>query len=230
MSRVAVVWTNRPFRQIILAHVGYMIGVGSVLVTTAYFARQVLHMSDAWLGWFFLCKTVGNLASVPVWLWLSKRFDKKRTYLAALVVFGLLNLSWIFAAAGEPIPVMFLRNFLIGCAMAGNVMLSYSVITDVMRHDSQTTGLHREGAFSGIVSFVDKAFQAAGVAIVGYLLSSMGYRSSEHGAHIQQSASALTAIYIGFSVIPALAALACILAMAGYDLKRTDFQATGPAD
>jgi GPH family glycoside/pentoside/hexuronide:cation symporter len=221
-QRLATAWGNKPFRRIIVAHIGNMTGVGAVLVSTAYFSRQVLHMSDAWLGWFFLCKTLGNLASVPVWLWLSKRFDKKRTYIAALVAFGLLNLSWVFAGVGEPIAMMFARNFLIGFAMSGNVMLSYSVFTDVMRYDTIRTGMHQEGVLSGIASFVDKTFQAAGVALVGYLLSSMGYVSSQHGVHLHQSAGAVTAIYIGFSITPAVAALVGIVAMWGYSLKQAD--------
>jgi GPH family glycoside/pentoside/hexuronide:cation symporter len=222
--RIALAWGNKPFRQVIQAHVGFQIGVGAVMVCTAYFSRQVLHVSDVWLGSFFLAKTVGNLVSVPMWLRVAKRFDKKRAYIASLAAYGLLNLSWLFAGPTEPMVLMFGRMFLIGIAMGGCILLSYSVITDVIRYDTLRTGMRQEGTFSGIVSFVDKAFQAAGVALVGFLLSSMGYVASVHGAHVQQSASAIRAIYIGFSAIPALAALVCIAAMLGYNLKQEDLQ------
>ena len=223
-QRIALAFGNKPFIHILMAHMGFQIGVGAVMVCTAYFSRQVLHVSDLWLGSFFLSKTVGNLVSVPFWLWLSRRVGKKNAYLAALAVYGLLNLSWMFAGASEPMPIMFARMFAIGICMGGCILLSYSVITDVIRYDSQRTGLRQEGTFSGVVSFVDKAFQAAGVAIVGYLMGSMGYIATTHGAHVQQPHSAITAIYIGFSVAPALAALLCILAMLGYRLKAEDFQ------
>jgi GPH family glycoside/pentoside/hexuronide:cation symporter len=223
--RVALAWDNKPFRLVILAHIGFQIGVGAVLVTTAYFSRQVLHVSDVWLGAFFLSKTIGNLVSVHPWLWIAKRFDKKATFVASLIAYGLLNLSWMVAGAGEPMAVMFGRMFLIGVAMGGCILMQSAVIADVIRYDSVRTGLNQGGTFSGVASFVDKSFQAAGVALVGYLLSSMGYVATTHGAHVQQSPSAITAIYIGFSVIPAVAACACVLAMWGYRLKREDFEA-----
>ena len=52
----------------------------------------------------------------------------------------------------------------------------------------------------------------------------MGYLSSSKGIQTEQPATAITAIYIGFSAIPACAALACILAMVGYNLKQADFE------
>ncbi len=222
--RFTVAWDNKPFRRVILAHVGFQIGVGAVMVCTAYFSRQVLKVSDVWLGSFYLAKTVGNLVSVPMWLWVAKRIDKKHAYLAALGIYGVLNLSWLFAGPTEPTVLMFGRMFAIGLAMGGCVLLSYSILTDVIRYDTLRTGLRQEGAFSGVVSFVDKTFQAAGVALVGYLLSSMGYLSSTKSVQTEQPASAITAIYIGFSAIPACAALACILAMIGYNLKQADFE------
>ncbi|MET0136986.1 MAG: MFS transporter [Sphingobium sp.] len=217
------VWQNRPFRAIIQAHVGFQIGVGAVMVCTAYFSRHVLHVSDVWLGSFLLAKTVGNLASIPFWLWMERRIDKKKAYFAALAAYGLLNLTWLLAGPSEPLPLLFLRMFLIGIAMGGCILLSYSIITDVIRYDSAQRK-SQEGLLSGVVSFIDKTFQAVGVAIVGWLLSSMGYVATMRGAASVQPASATTAIYIGFSLIPALAAAACLVAMLGYDLKREDFE------
>jgi GPH family glycoside/pentoside/hexuronide:cation symporter len=223
--RASLVWANKPFRLIVVSHVGFQIGVGAVLVCTAYFTRQVLHLSDIWLGSFYLFKTIGNLVSVPLWFWLSKRFDKKAAYMASLIAYGLFNLSWLLAGPGEPPVLMFARMFLIGVAMGGCILLSASIITDAIRYDAVRTGTSQQGVFSGITTFVDKTFQSAGVALVGYLLSSMGYVSSTHGVHIQQPHSAMTAIYIGFSVMPALAAVVCIVAMSGYRLTERDFAA-----
>ncbi len=223
--RLALAWANTPFRLVVLSHIAFQIGVGGVTVSTAYFSRHVLHLSDVWLGSFYLAKVAGNLVAVPIFLRLARRLDKKWTYIAALIAYGLLNLSWVFAGPGEPIVLMFARLFAIGIAMGGALLLSYSILTDVIRYDTLRTGMRQEGVFSGVTSFIDKAFQAAGVAFVGYLLSSMGYLSSLHGAQVQQPASAVTAIYIAFSAIPGTAALVCVLAMLGYRLKESDLTA-----
>jgi len=216
-------WQNRPFRAIIFSHVGFQVGVGAVMVCTAYFSRQVLHVSDVWLGNLLLAKTTGNVVSIPFWLWLAKRVDKKAAYFAALILYGVANISWVAAGPAEPLVLLFARMFIIGIGMGGCILLSYSLITDVIHFESAKRGTNQGGLLSGIVSFVDKTFQAVGVALVGWLLSSMGYIATTKGAATQQPASAITAIYIGFSLIPALAAAFCLVAMLGYNLKREDF-------
>ena len=228
-GRLKTAWGNKPFRLVVLAHMGFQIGVGAVLVSTAYFSRQVLHVSDVWLGSFYLAKSVGNLVSVPLWLWLSRRFDKKAAYMVSLVSYGLFNLSWILGPTVQPLALVLGRMFLIGVGMGGCVLLSSSVITDVIRYEALRTGLRQEGIFAGVVSFVDKAFQAAGVALVGFVLSFTGYVASAHGVQARQPPSAIAGVYIGFSLTPAVAAALCILAMWGYKLKESDFAALSAA-
>ena len=214
-------WSNKPFRLILVAHVSFQIAVATTVSSTAYFSRHVLMLSDAWLGMFYAVKVAGNLLSMPFWLHISRRFDKKAAYIAALAAYGLFNLSWLFAGPGDPIALVIVRMFLIGIAMGGVILLGYSV---VIRYDFVSTGLRREGAFAGVISLVDKATAAAGIAFIGYLLSAMGYVSSTSGVGARQSTGALSAIYLSFALIPGAAALVSMLVIMGYSLRKSDLE------
>ena len=222
VDQLKVAWRNRPFRIMVFVHVIFMIGVATASVSNAYFTRYVLQRTDTWLGLFYVFLTAGNILAVPVWLRLSKRFDKKNTYVAALGLYGLAVLSWVFAGPHETLWVLGVRVTVIGAMMSGVVLLAASMLTDAVRYDYVTTGLRREGAFSGFMSFVDKVSNAAGLMIMGATLSVMGYAASTGGAAQEQSTGAVMAIRICFAIIPALAPLLSILLLKGYNLTEAD--------
>lgn len=218
-----VAWTNRPFRTMVFVHIIFMVGVATASSSNAYFTRYVLQRTDAWLGSFYIFLTLGNAIALPGWLWLSKRIDKKNAYVLALGFYGLAVLSWMLAGPEDSLVVLGLRVTLIGVAMSGVVMLAQSMLTDAVRYDYIRTGLRREGAFSGFMSLIDKLSAAAGLMMMGSLLSGMGYAAGNSGARMQ-SASAVNAIYISFALIPALTALVAVLLLRGYTLKEEDLR------
>lgn len=232
VDQLKVAWRNRPFRTMVFVHIVFMVGVATASVSNAYFTRYVLQRTDVWLGLFYVFLTAGNVAAVPLWLRLSRRFDKKNTYIAALALYGITVLSWIVAGPHETLVVLGLRVTLIGVAMSGVVLLAASMLTDAVRYDYVCSGQRREGAFSGFMSFVDKVSNAAGLMIMGATLSAMGYAASDAGVVggvVQgQSAAAIWAIRICFAVIPALAPLLSILLLRGYDLTEADLQDAVP--
>ncbi|WP_169798361.1 MFS transporter [Sphingomonas soli] len=230
-KRLALAWQNRPFRLILLSHVSFQIAVAATVSSTAFFSRHVLLLSDLWLGSFYGLKVVGNIISMPMWLWIAKRFDKRNAYIAALAAYGLFNLSWLFATPEDWIGLVLIRMFIIGVAMGGVILLGYSVVTDIMRYDNVQTGLRREGAFAGAISLIDKISAAVGVALIGYFLTASGYVSSASGHGSRQSAEALTAIYIAFAAVPGIASLISMATIFGYSLKERDLRGeqSGPA-
>ncbi|MDX2224054.1 MAG: MFS transporter [Rhodospirillaceae bacterium] len=232
LNSLKLAFADGDFARIVGTHIVFQIGVATVVVSTAYFSRHVLAVSDYWLGTFYMAKVAGNLVSVPLWLWLAKRIDKPKAYMASLIVYGLLNLSWLLSGPHEPLAIVVARNFVVGIGMGGAVLLAYSLLADVIRYDQLKTGLDREGMFSGAVSFIDKVSGALGTAGIGFLLSAMGYvagapaRTPDGPA--TQPDSALTAIYLGFCVVPGLAALACVAIMSGYGLTRAKMDSADP--
>ncbi len=216
---VRLAFQSGAFGRILLLHIVFQIGVATVVVSTAYFSRYILQVSDYWLGTFYLAKVAGNLISVPFWLWLARRIDKPKAYVASLAVYGLFNLTWLLSGSHEPMVIVVGRMFIVGIGMGGAVLLAYSLLADLIRYDQIQTGLDREGIFSGAVTFIDKTSAAVGTAGIGFLLAAMGYIAAAPGT-VTQPDSALAAIYAGFCVVPGSAALLCIVVMKGYPLTR----------
>ncbi len=221
-DQLAGVWRNKPFRTMVFVHIVFMIGVATAISSNAYFTRHVLQRTDAWLGSFYVFLTIGNVAALPFWLRMSKRFDKKATYTAALAVYGVTVFSWIFAGPGDTLVLLAARVTIIGASMSGVVLLAASMLTDAVRYDYIQSGHRREGAYSGFMSLIDKLSNAFGLTMMGVLLSTMGYTASRTGEKVVQNDQAVNAIMLSFSVIPAVTALVSILLLRGYTLKESD--------
>jgi GPH family glycoside/pentoside/hexuronide:cation symporter len=77
-------------------------------------------------------------------------------------------------------------------------ILSGSIVADVVEWDQLRTGERREGAFAGIQSFIIKAAQGVGLALVNVSLDSIGYVPDA-----PQSAETLLKLKILYGPIPA---------------------------
>ena len=221
LRQLSAMWGNRPFRTIAISHIVFLFGVATVSASNAYFSRYVLRTSDMWLGSFYLVLLVGNVVSIPFWVWLSKRIDKKATYIWAMSGYGLMHLTWLAAGPREPGAILVARVFLIGLAMSGVVLMGYSMLADAVRYDFVKSGTRLEGAFSGVNSVVERCSAAMGIAAMGFILAASGYRSSTHGA-VHQGGAVTWGLYATFSIIPAATALLSLLFMIGYRLKSED--------
>ena len=62
-------------------------------------------------------------------------------------------------------------------------------------------------------------FSVIGIVIMGTLLSALGYVASSDDLHSQQSDSAIAALYITFSILPALTAFLGIAILSSYQLS-----------
>ncbi len=221
LRQLAIMWGNRPFRTIAVSHIVFLFGVATVSASNAFFSRYVLGRTDLWLGTFYVILLAGNVVANPFWVWLSKRIDKKATYVWSMSAYGLLHLTWLAAGPGEPNPVLVGRVFLIGFAMSGVVLMGYSMLADATRYDFVKSGTRLEGAFSGVNSLVERCSAALGIAAMGLILGATGYRSSLHGT-IHQGGAVIWGLYATFSIIPAVTALLSLLFMTGYKLRQED--------
>lgn len=233
-----VAWRNQPFRLLAVAHVFVLVATATASVSNAYFSRYVLQRTDNWLGTYYLLATVGVLASMPVWLRIARSVGKQPCYMAAMLGYGLVHLSWLMAGPGEPYALLVARALVGGIASAGLILFAYSMLSDAIRYDYILSGLRREGVFAGVTSLLDKISAAASIAGIGVLMSAMGYQESTGGGQVEQSPMAVRAIYLGFGLLPALAILASMVAIAGYRLRPEDLRepdarppaGNGPAD
>lgn len=210
--------SNRPFVWLLVAKTLYFVSLAFTLTTFAYFTKHVLKTSDAWLGTFLLVQSLSVVLSQPVWLRVARVLGKRRGFMAAGLLYGLAYFSWWFAGPDEPVALIFARAVAIGIAGGGTFLLTQAMLPDAIEYDQYRTGLRRAGVFTGVFVFVEQAAGAIGAAILGLVLSSMGYVTATEGRLVQQPESAILGIYICMAVLPLLFQLVAIFAISRYDL------------
>ena len=223
--QVMLAWDNVPFRTLAIAHVFLLFGTAIGSASLAFYTRVGLEQADTVLGTYFMLATVAMLVSMTGWVWLSNRIGKKRAYIGAMAIYGVVQLSWLLAGPGEAMALIAARGALSGFSGAGMILCAYSLLSDAVRYDFVTSGQRREGSFAGFTTLFDKLSSAAALAVMGGFLAAMGYVPSASGMAAQQGEGARMAIVMCVSVFPALSMVAAIVAMAFYKLDAATVEA-----
>jgi GPH family glycoside/pentoside/hexuronide:cation symporter len=170
-------------------------GLAVSTAITPFLFIQILKTNYGVMGIFFLVRSLMTFFVQPLWLHLTYRYGNKFTFYLSSLIYGLANISFLFADAGEPTWAIYLRGFFIGVSAGGQLLIGQALLPETIAYDFQRTGLRREGIFAGVYTTVEKASFALAGAGMGILLGSMGYVEST-GQLVAQSHSALMAINI----------------------------------
>ena len=225
LRQLVLIWANKPFRILAIAHVFLLFGTVIGSAALAYFTRIVLGVGDQVLATYFMLTTVAMVASMPLWVRASRQFGRRACYMAALAVYGANHMTWLAAGPGESLVAIGARAIVGGMAGGGMILCAYALLSDAVRYDFVRSGERREGAFAGITTLLDKLSSAASLAGLGVFLSAMGYVSSASGTTGAQGPRAVSAILMCESVIPALAMAGAFVTMCFYKLDAGELAA-----
>ncbi len=224
-KRYQVVLQNRPFMLIIAAKVCQLVGLASLTASILFLMKNVLLQPESTVGLYVTAATIATISTMPVWVWLGKRFSKRNLYMAACLLFACLTSSWLLAGANEPLPLILLRGFCSGTFSGGLLLMGHSLLPDAIDADCKRSGIRREGVYAGAYSFVEKASMAFGPLLIGLILQAFHFKPSL-GKAVAQPAEALTGIYIGVAIVPALLYAISIIPLLYF---RLDADETAPA-
>jgi GPH family glycoside/pentoside/hexuronide:cation symporter len=154
---------------------------------------------------------------MPILVWAAARFSKMTVYKWCLILYA-ISLQAYFLADKDSMWIVWLIAVAIGLFNGGFILMSFSVLTDVVNYDRIKTGISREGALSSIYSAVDKIGNALGSALFLGFLSLIGFVASSDGGLPQQSDRVLQWIAIAYVVAPALLHASSILILNRYQL------------
>jgi len=220
------VFSNTPFLVLILTKLLLLLSLSSITTGMLYFMVQVLHRGPASLSLYGLATNLGLLVSLPAWTRLGRRFSKNALFSMAIGLGIPLSLSWMLAGPSEPSWVFILRSAVAGMGAGGALLMGQALLPDTIEYDYLRTGLRREGIFSAIYSFMEKASFAFGPLIVGSVLALTGYVASKAGQpNAIQPSSALRGIYLAISVLPAVSSCLCIVLLRFYTLTEARLKA-----
>ncbi|MDN5797535.1 MAG: MFS transporter [Intrasporangium sp.] len=165
----------------------------------------------------FVCFVAPALVVTPLWQRCGLNHDKKRGYLLASVLLGVGALA-VATARSVPTAVGYAAVTVVGVGYAGAQLFPLAMLPDVASRnaDAQT----RVGLYTGIWTAGETLGLALGPALYAAVLALGGYVSSRAGVVVTQGEQALTAIVVGFSVVPAVLVGLSFIPLARFPLTR----------
>jgi GPH family glycoside/pentoside/hexuronide:cation symporter len=202
--------SNRPFWAIMGL---YLLSWGTASILSAvliYYANYYLKVPEQ-ANYFILGAEGAAILFIPLVVWLSRRFDKRRAFIMgslswAVVLFGLAVLP-----AGQ-LALAYLLAILSGFGIATAYIVPWAMVPDIIEFDQAETGERREGSYYAFFSFFQKAATGLVIWAMGQALAATGYITPEQGQALpNQPEAAVNAIRIFMGPIPAVMLLLAIV-------------------
>lgn len=221
-EQLRVVGHVADFRLLLTTFVVQALAVGAMLAGVDYVSRHVIGRPGA-ATVLFVCFVGPALLLTPAWTALGTRIGKKRGYLAASV-FLAVGALLLVAARELPAAGVYVATGLAGVGYAGAQVFPLAMLADTAAVHAARSGETRAGVFTGVWTAGETLGLALGPGVFALVLAAGGYVSSTGGA-VAQPDSAVTAITLGFSVLPAVLVALSLLWLVRYSLTQADVDA-----
>lgn len=221
LKELGHVFSNRHFIRLLAVKASQLLGAASMQAAVVFFVLNVLQRDFAILSAYGLTIGLVSLVAAPAMVALSRKIGKRAAYIVAALTNVTVVISWVVAGPEEPVWAFLLRGGLIAFAVAGNVIMAMSMLTDIINHAAQSTGVRREGVYTSFYSFVEKFTFAFGPLIVGVALSLAGF-DEQLPAEQMQTPAIRQALLLGMAYIPAAMGLLAVALLWGYRLREED--------
>lgn len=200
-EQLRIVARDVDFRRLLITFVVQALAIGAMLAGVDYLASEVLQSPGA-STILFLCFVGPALAMTPLWTMVGRRIGKRRGYAASSVLLA-LGAALAVLAGHTPAPVLYGAVAIAGVGYAGAQLFPLAMLPDAAAADARRTGSNRNGVFTGVWTAGETLGLALGPGLYAVMLAIGGYVSSTADIVATQPDSALTAIVLGFSVVPA---------------------------
>lgn len=210
---------NRPF---VFGAVIFLLTWVSIDILQAglmYFIKYVVRLeaqSDLLMGTIFITA----ILALPVWNWLSRRWNKRTAYVAGISFWAVVQLVLITLTPETNIVFVFVLCFLAGIGVSAAHVLPWSILPDAVEWDEWQTGERHEGTFYSLVTLIQKVATSVAIPLSGVVLEVTGYIPNS----ADQPVSALTGIRLILGPIPAALLVIGILFAIFYPLSREQFR------
>jgi GPH family glycoside/pentoside/hexuronide:cation symporter len=218
------VFRSRPF----LLMVGFYLmswTASSILASMLiYFVRYNMNM-PAMSDYVILTTQVAAMACIPLVVMISKKQDKKTSFILGSTAMILTLMGISFLQAGQTI-LIFALAVASGWGIATSYVVPWSMIPDLLDYEERRSGRRMEGAYYAFASFFQKTGTGIAMWIIGQMLDLRGYVTPAAGEIPVQPESALRAIQFVMGPFPALLLLMGIILAMGYPITRSSHAET----
>lgn len=190
-----VMAANRPFRRLLLAWLVNGAANGFPATLFILFVTHGLGLPDK-AGLLLFVYFLAGVAGVPVWLLISYRLGKHRTWALAML-WASLAFVWVPLLGVGDFWAFLAISILSGLALGADLSLPSSIQADVIDVDALQTGTRRSGIYFALWGMATKLSLALAVGIAFPLLGLVGF-STDGG----NEPMALTVLALLYGLVP----------------------------
>ncbi|AHC14865.1 MFS transporter [Salinispira pacifica] len=208
------VFSRKPFLFAMIPWMIFQLGVAMVQASLRGYFKYIVG-SEGLFDFGVLALLLAALGAIPLYVYLSKKIDKKGSYMTGMLWLALLLPVFAYLVPVLPPAAAIALMAVAGLGLGAHYVMPHSLLPDVIEWDAVQTGSRREGAFASIWIFSGKLSQGIAGWLVGLILSFTGY-----AANTVQSPQAIRGIQLVTGVIPAILIGFGVLVLSAYPISR----------
>ncbi|MGL6313591.1 glycoside-pentoside-hexuronide (GPH):cation symporter [Vibrio sp. WXL103] len=198
LDDLKVLAKNNQWRILFIVNIVLLTGIVLKAASTMYYVNTVMGRADLATTFMvvgMLANIVGAIGSAPV----LGKFDKPKVYRVLIIASGVLS-ALLYLVDPSNLGMVFTLVILLGVIQMSTTPILWSMMSDVVDYEKTRSNRSLSGMVFSTNLFAIKLGIALGGAGVGWILAWAGYQG---GAEVQ-SAEAVTAIKLLFTVIPGI--------------------------
>ena len=216
-SSLKAAFKNRPFVFSAIVYLFTWTSMHIIEANLLYYIKYVVrreNMSEVIMGTIF----VTAILSLPLWDWVSKKFNKRMAYIYGITFWAVVQIMLITVTAASPLFYLLSLCVLAGLGVGAAHVLPWAMIPDAIEVDELKTGERHEGMFYSLVTLLGKVTTSIAVPLTLAVLDLSGYIPNA----AEQPRSTLTGIRLVVGPIPAVLLVGGIVFAIFYPLTRDD--------
>lgn len=224
------IWTNlksllklKEFKLVLGVFIFNMVSFDIIMALYIYFMRYALKISDDLSYIFMAIPLVAAVVVTPMWVGISNKIGKQKTYVIASIYFLIPLFTCMFIPTGN-ITLTIIITIMIGIGISASQVLVFSILPDVVEVDELKCGVRREGIIYGATMLLYKISSAIIVALVTAAMGWFGYVESTGNTVVQQSSSAIFGIRLLMGIMPALCLILSVLFIKKLSIGKESFE------
>lgn len=173
---VAMLRRNSAFWIVCAAMLAGAFGGTLFSKTLPYYFKYALERPDL-IGLALTALTAAIAISMPIWTAVMKRTSKRTMWLSGAAI-GLSGYALLWFSPRDA-TAMLLPIAIVGFGAGASYLGFWSMMPDTVEFGEWKSGVRSEGAVFGFVSLIQKGALGLAAAMLGELLSAIGYRANE---------------------------------------------------
>ena len=223
--QAASVFHSHSFRLFIGLYLFGQCGMDFVSGMAVYYVDDVLNgYGNGYFTYLMAVLLISQLTGMLVFAPIMSHTSKKFTILvgAPIRLIGTLGLLLFSHEGANIVPILGLTA-LIGFGNAATLSSIFAIMADMAEVDELITSIHRPGIVSGMATFARKISSGLSAAIIGFLLSAVGYDEVLANQGQRQSLSTQHGIAIIYIIVPAILITCLIIVGVLFPLTGKEF-------